>query len=295
MKVFAGQVIRIEVSMAKRCAICGNQMVSSSFGHDKQICDLCLRAASGADDPVIHDAIPHVPFGKEEKRREALRRETLEKGRFDLENFEGKTISQYKFPPFITSKVLKPKAGIGNEALLICPRRMGRLELAVYLLFNGPVILLIVLIGLGSIVFSVYAIFTLSDWMMLAIPLAIIWNLIFFIVFKMHSKEFENDWVKLNADSIEFDHGLFFNSERAKILSIDNVKASYVSKNSGAISFGKFGEISRWNHFVRIVSIIPMSNGERELIEFAIVEEYMAIYWQEFLNWYISRGYKNIY
>ena len=272
--------------MAK-CKYCGNSMTDEAYVMNNGMCNLCLRSSQGEDDPIIARQETPVMSMQDKLDNAWARRmsELEEKEKFHPEEFEGRSIKEFKFPEFIVSKVVFCADSLNGEALLLTTHKpfetFDIVMMVIYGLFISPFVAAgLFLIGmllyscLGGYVDGLTG--NLSSTIFLFI-FACVWNGFVWggIVWgTLIKRAYIYDWVLLKDKGIECYSGHQFKSEKANRYDLRNIDIHLDRQNA------KRG-YSYW---------LKVSNaaGENKTFEMFVDKEREGKYWESFLKWYIS-------
>ena len=272
--------------MAK-CKLCGNAMTDEMYAMNNGMCDLCLRSANGEDDPIVASQEAPVKFSSLQDRindARAWRDELGEKEKFHPEEFEGKSIGEFKFPDFIVPKVVYCADSLNGEALLLTRHHPFSTVDIVIIFLMGMVFFPFVAAGLFLIGLLFYSIFIgnvsgLTGNLLATIVLFIfscVWNGIiwYVVVWNVMLKGFYiYDWVLLKDKGVECCSGHQFKSEKAKRYEFRNINIR-MEMEHGKDSNDYWIEVS--------------NGGNEKAFKLDVSNERQGKYWESFLKWYIS-------
>lgn len=327
-----------------RCGICGNPIDDEVCARNQGLCDLC---ASGGDDPILSNkghgahrgsgvSVPNgeawmqnIPEGSVGRKLIDIAKKFVgtENGhKFNPAKFENKPISEYILPDFIKSEVLAGEEGGEPSLLLIIEQNAG-----CFAAFFSMVILLICgfiftvnipMLHTNDLYTKIIEGLPLSTELIIlggVVPAIGAFLIVGLIIVVITGCFFNNLYINLKGDCIEYYKGRKFNPQKAKSYSMDNLIATYKkkSKNSGnsnrnrrrnrfddrrdggiTITFGSNHTSVRSSHYYYLVNICldnPNASwfqntfiGPKTIVSLTLDDHNEAMYWKDFLNWYFG-------
>ena len=271
--------------MAK-CKYCGNYVADEMYAQNNGMCNLCIRTAQGEDDLIIQkkEIIVTEEMRRAERAERELRR--LKECGFDPKEYEGKTIDEYTFPPFIKYSVVDYSEC--GRALLLNPERANVRNVGL-MIFDGLVFSFFACIGIGTAVYFFYAlIFDMkgADFgaMVFLLVFSLFWNVsTYFLLGRKFFRHFQGGgaWVLLANDHIECCNAKMFNSKKSKKYYFDNIDIFYTRECNNDVT-------------TNLVRISPQGIEEvvaKKAFRIEMENEQEGRFLEAFLKWYVqSKG-----
>lgn len=277
--------------MAK-CKFCGNYVADEVYAMNNGMCDLCLRSANGEDDPIVVNQREEISEAmREQMWQERLAAETESK-KFHSNEFENKSIREYRFPSYISSEIVDCADSVTGQALLLTTHQpTTTLDIVVSVVVS---VFLLPFVAAGVFITG-YSIYSIANWLAGGMTgnvgegigmflFACVWDtfISFFVYGLILRRLYIFDWVLLKDNCLECYTGHRFNAKKAKRYEFRDIDVHLVEK-SGNKSYSywiEFSDHSSGSGLFR--KCFKMSVDMRNEVE----------YWESFLKWYIqSKGY----